>query len=64
MLGSRRMTLIVVSITLLSLVIVATVSGETFFIYAQNQTKYAAKLIGKSVVPPVNTTAAGRAIFF
>ncbi|MDW3668247.1 MAG: CHRD domain-containing protein [Nitrososphaeraceae archaeon] len=58
------MTLIVVSITLLSLVIVATVSGETFFIYAQNQTKYAAKLIGKSVVPPVNTTAAGRAIFF
>jgi len=59
MLGSRRITLIVVSITLLSLVIVATVSGETFFIYAQNKTKYAAKLIGKSVVPPVNTTAAG-----
>ena len=59
MLGSRRITLIVVSITLLSLVIVATVSGETFFIYAQNKTKYAAKLIGKSVVPPVNTSAAG-----
>ncbi len=59
MLGSRRITLIVVSITLLSLVIVATVSGETFFIYAQNKSKYAAKLIGKSVVPPVNTTAAG-----
>ena len=59
MLGSRRITLIVVSITLLSLVIVATVSGETFFIYAQNKTKYAAKLIGKSVVPTVNTTAAG-----
>ena len=59
MLGSRRITLIVVSITLLSLVIVATVSGETFFIYAQNKTKYAAKLIGKSVVPLVNTTAPG-----
>ena len=59
MLGSRRITLIVVSITLLSLVIVATVSGETFSIYAQNKTKYAAKLIGKSVVPLVNTTAPG-----
>ena len=64
MFGCRHMTLIVVSIALISLVLVATVAGETFFIYAQNQTKYAAKLIGKSVVPPVNTTAAGRAIFF
>ncbi len=59
MFGSRRMTLIVVSITLISIVIVATVAVGTFFIYAQNQTKYSAKWIGKSVVPPVNTTAAG-----
>ena len=56
------MTLIVIGITLISLVLVA--AAESFFIYAQNQTKYAAKLIGKSVVPPVNTTAAGRAIIF
>ena len=33
-------------------------------IYAQNQTKYKAKLVGVSVVPSVNTTAAGRAVIF
>jgi CHRD domain len=58
----RCITLIVTSITVISLVLV--VAADTFLIYAQNQTKYAAKLIGKSVVPPVNTTAAGRAIIF
>jgi hypothetical protein len=58
------MTLFVITITLISLVLAVVVAGESFLIYAQNQTKYAAKLIGKSVVPPVNTTAAGRAIFF
>jgi CHRD domain len=58
------MTLIVTSITLISFVLVVVLAGETFLIHAQNQTKYAAKLIRKSVVPPVNTTAAGRAIIF
>ena len=33
-------------------------------IYAQNEVKYKAKLQGSSVVPPVNTTAAGRAVIF
>jgi hypothetical protein len=59
---NRCITFIVISISLISLLIVGAV--DTFLIYAQNQTKYAAKLIGKSVVPPVNTTAAGRAIIF
>jgi CHRD domain len=58
------MTLIVTSITLISFVLVVVLAGEIFLIHAQNQTKYAAKLIRKSVVPPVNTTAAGRAIIF
>jgi len=62
MFDTRCMTLIVVS--LISLALILTFVGETFFIYAENQTKYAAKLIGNSVVPPVNTTAVGRAIFF
>jgi hypothetical protein len=59
---NRCITFIVISISLISLLIVGAV--DTFLIYAQNQTKYAAKLIGKSVVPPVNTTAAGRATIF
>jgi hypothetical protein len=60
----RCITLIVISITVISLVVVVVVAADTFLVYAQNQTKYAAKLIGKSVVPPVNTAAAGRAIIF
>jgi hypothetical protein len=64
MFDRKCMTLFVITITLISLVLAVVVAGESFLIYAQNQTKYAAKLIGKSVVPPVNTTAAGRAIFF
>jgi hypothetical protein len=64
MFDRRCITLIVISITLVSFVLVVVVAGETFLIHAQNQTKYAAKLIGKSVVPPVNTTAAGRPIIF
>lgn len=58
------MILIVISITLISLVLV--VASDTYLIYAQNaqkQTKYQAKLDGDSVVPPVNTTAAGKAYF-
>ena len=62
MFDRRCLTLIVISITLISLLIVGAV--DTFLIYAQNQTKYAQKLVGKSVVPPVNTTASGRAIIF
>jgi hypothetical protein len=50
------MTLFVITITLISLVLAVVVAGESFLIYAQNQTKYAAKLIGKSVVPPVNAS--------
>jgi hypothetical protein len=62
MFDRRHLILIVISITLISLVLVA--AAHTFFVYAQNQTKYKAKLIGKSVVPPVNTSAAGRAVIF
>ena len=62
MFDRRCLTLIVISITLISLLIAGAVN--TFLIYAQNQTKYAQKLVGKSVVPPVNTTASGRAIIY
>ena len=56
------MFLIVISITVISLVLV--VAADTYLIYAQKATKYTAKLLGDSVVPPVNTTAAGRAEIF
>lgn len=46
----------------LSLVLV--LATNNLFIYAQNEVKYKAKLLGKSVVPPVNTTATGRAVIF
>jgi hypothetical protein len=62
MFDRRHLILIVISITLISLVLVA--AAHSFLVYAQNQTKYKAKLIGKSVVPPVNTSAAGRAVIF
>jgi len=56
------MTFIVISITVISLIVV--VATSTSVIYAQNQTKYKAKLGGDNVVPPVNTTASGRAVIF
>jgi len=62
MFDRRCLILIVISITLISLVLV--VSASNFLIYAQNSTKYKAKLLGSSVVPPVNTTAAGKAYIF
>ena len=62
MLDTRHLILIVISITLISLVLA--VSAHSFVIYAQNGTKYKAKLTGDSVVPPINTTAAGRAVIF
>ena len=46
----------------LSLVIL--LATNNLFVHAQNDVKYKAKLIGDSVVPPVNTTAAGRAVIF
>lgn len=46
----------------MSLVLVLTINTPS--IYAQNEVKYNAKLQGSSVVPPVNTTAAGRAVIF
>jgi hypothetical protein len=62
MFDRRDTTLIFVSIIVITIILV--VATNTSLIYAQNQTKYAAKLVGVSVVPPVNTSAAGRAIFY
>jgi hypothetical protein len=62
MFDTRHLILIIISITLISVVLA--VSAHTFLIYAQNETKYKAKLTGDSVVPPINTTAAGRAVIF
>jgi CHRD domain len=59
MFDRKYMTLIVISMIVISLIVVVATSNS--LIYAQNQTKYKAKLIGKSVVPPVNTSAAGLA---
>ena len=56
------MTLIVISITVISLTVV--IATGSSLIYAQNQTKYKAKLGGDNVLPPVNTTASGRAVIF
>jgi hypothetical protein len=64
MFDRRCITLIVISITLVSFVLVVLVARETFLIHAQNQTKYAAKLIGKKRSSAGYTTAAGRAIIF
>ena len=47
---------------IISAVLVFTTSSP--FVYAQNEVKYKAKLEGENVVPPVNTTAAGRAVIF
>ena len=50
------MIIAVVSLTVM-------VATSTSLIHA-SQTKYKAKLVGVSVVPPVNTTATGRAVIF
>lgn len=66
MLFQKRFTtftiFIAISISLILVTVVVVTS--TSLTYAQNQTKYKAKLVGDSVVPPVNTTAAGRAVIF
>ena len=56
----RQITMIIIGLVVISLVLSAV--SDTFLVYAQVETKYKAKLIGDSVVPPVNTTAAGRAV--
>ena len=53
------MTLIIISMIVISLIVVVATSNS--LIYAQNQTKYKAKLKGVSIIPPVNTSAAGLA---
>lgn len=58
----KSFTLILVSLLAISSVLILTISTSS--IYAQNEVKYNAKLQGSSVVPPVNTTAAGRAVIF
>jgi hypothetical protein len=37
---------------------------NSYLAHAKIETKYKAKLIGDSVVPPANTTLAGRAVIF
>ena len=59
MFDRKYMTLIIISMIAISLIVVVATSNS--LIYAQNQTKYKAKLKGDSVVPPVNTSAAGLA---
>lgn len=51
----------IVIITVISLTVLVVTSPS--HIYA-SETKYKAKLVGVSVVPPVNTTAAGRGVIF
>ena len=58
----RQITMIIIGLVVISLVLSAV--SDTFLVYAQVETKYKAKLIGDSVVPPVNTTAAGSAVIF
>jgi hypothetical protein len=58
----RQITMIIIGLVVISLVLSAV--SDTFLVYAQVETKYKAKLIGDSVVPPVNTSAAGRAVIF
>ena len=43
---------------------VLVLATNNLFVYAQEEIKYKAKLLGKSVVPPVNTTSTGRAVIF
>ncbi|HEX7274975.1 MAG TPA: CHRD domain-containing protein [Nitrososphaeraceae archaeon] len=62
MIDQRQITMIIIGLAVISLVLSAV--ANTFLVYAQVETKYKAKLIGDSAVPPVNTTAAGRAVIF
>jgi CHRD domain len=55
----KYMTLTIISMIAISLIVA--VATSISHIYAQNQTKYIAKLVGVRVVPPVNTSAAGLA---
>jgi len=57
MFDRKYLTLTVISMIVISLIVV--VATNISHIYAQNQTKYIAKLVGVKVVPPVNTSAAG-----
>jgi hypothetical protein len=59
MFDRKYLTLIVISMIVISLIVVVATSISV--IYAQNWTKYKAKLVGVRVVPPVNTSAAGLA---
>ncbi|HJR84805.1 MAG TPA: CHRD domain-containing protein [Nitrososphaeraceae archaeon] len=62
MIDRRQITMIIIGLAMISLVLLPVVN--TFLVYAQVETKYKAKLIGDSAVPPVNTTGAGRAVIF
>jgi CHRD domain len=59
MFDRKYMTLIIISMIVISLIVV--VDTSISLIYAQNQTKYKAKLVGVNIIPPVNTSAAGLA---
>jgi CHRD domain len=56
----KTLSLFVITAALLSLVLIATVNSN--YIYAQNE-KFKAKLKGENEVPPVNSTASGKAKF-
>lgn len=56
----KTLSLFVITVALLSLVLIATVNSN--YIYAQNE-KFKAQLKGKNEVPPVTTTASGKAKF-
>ena len=58
--NQKNLCLILITITLFSLMLVAAVNSN--FIYAQNE-KFKAKLKAESEVPPLNSSAAGKAKF-
>ena len=60
MLNQKNLSLILLSATLFSLMFVAAVNSN--FTFAQNE-KFKAKLKGESEVPPVNSSATGKAKF-
>lgn len=62
MFDRRLVTMITISVATISLVLSAVTNS--YLTHAEIETKYKAKLIGDSVVPPSNTTAAGRAVIF
>jgi len=55
----KYMPLIGISILLISLLVV--IATNISLIYAQNVTRYKAKLVGEGVIPTVNTSASGLA---